>query len=197
MVSGGEQRNSAIHVHVSSLPQTPLPARLLRYTEQSSCRYAVGPCWLSSLNIAVFVSVHPKLPNCPFPRSWQPQVPSLNLWVCFVNKFICIIFFLDCTYDWSHTILLLYLTYFTHCDNLQVEVCLLTDKRGSTWGLQIHYMRLLRWMSCQYFEIGYFHKVWIFRFLFSGEQPWYFCMSTVVPSWASALPTSCSALGAS
>ena len=44
-------------------------------------------------------------------------------------------------------------------------------------------MWLLRWMSCQYFEID-FHKVWIFWFLFNGEQPWYFCMSTVVPGWA-------------
>ena len=45
IVSGGQQRDSAIHIHVSTLPQTPFPSRLPHDT--------VGPCWLSILNIAV------------------------------------------------------------------------------------------------------------------------------------------------
>ena len=36
VVSGEQQRNSAIHVHVSILPQTPLPSRLSYNIEQSS-----------------------------------------------------------------------------------------------------------------------------------------------------------------
>ena len=36
IVLGGQQRASAIHIHVSILPQTPLPSRLQRNVEQSS-----------------------------------------------------------------------------------------------------------------------------------------------------------------
>ena len=52
-VSGGQQRNSAVCIYVSILPQTPLPSRLLHNTEQSSLCYTVGPCQLSVLYIAV------------------------------------------------------------------------------------------------------------------------------------------------
>ena len=53
IVSDAQQSNSAIHIHVSILPQTPLPSRLPHNIEQSSLCYTVGPCWLSFLNIAV------------------------------------------------------------------------------------------------------------------------------------------------
>ena len=53
MVSGEQQRDSAIHTHVSILPQTHLPSRLPQNIEQSSLCYTVGPCRLSILNIAV------------------------------------------------------------------------------------------------------------------------------------------------
>ena len=36
IVSGGQQRDSAIHSHVSILPQTPRPSRLPHNIEQSS-----------------------------------------------------------------------------------------------------------------------------------------------------------------
>ena len=36
IVSGGQHRDSAIHTHVSVLPQTPLPSRLPHNIEQSS-----------------------------------------------------------------------------------------------------------------------------------------------------------------
>ena len=52
--SGREQRDSAIHMHVSILPQTPLPSGLPHNTEQNPLCYTVCPCWLSTLNIAVF-----------------------------------------------------------------------------------------------------------------------------------------------
>ena len=58
IVLGGQWRDSAIHIHVSILPQTPLPSRLPYNTEQSSLCYIVGPCWVSILNIAVC--------TCPF-----------------------------------------------------------------------------------------------------------------------------------
>ena len=48
-VSGWEQRDSAIHTHVSTLPQTPLPFRLPHNIEQSSLCYTLSPFWLSVL----------------------------------------------------------------------------------------------------------------------------------------------------
>ena len=52
IASGGQQKGSAIHIHVSIFPQTPLPSRLPCNSEQSSLDCTVGPCWLSMLNIA-------------------------------------------------------------------------------------------------------------------------------------------------
>ena len=54
IVLSAQQRDSAIHIHVSILPQTPLPSRLPHDIEQSSLSYTVGPCWLSILIIAVW-----------------------------------------------------------------------------------------------------------------------------------------------
>ena len=54
IVSGAQQRNSALHIHVATLPQTPLPSRLPHNIEQSSLCYRVGPCQLSILYIAVY-----------------------------------------------------------------------------------------------------------------------------------------------
>ena len=60
IVSGGQQRDSAIHIHVSILPQTPLPSRLPHSTEQSFLSCTVGHCWLSILNITV-LPVNPNM----------------------------------------------------------------------------------------------------------------------------------------
>ena len=56
-----QQRDSAIHIQISILPQTPFPSRLAYSTEQSSMCYTVGPCWLSILNTAVYI--------------WPSQIP--------------------------------------------------------------------------------------------------------------------------
>jgi len=53
IVPGGQQRDPALHIHVSILPQTPLPSRLPYDIEQSSLCYTALPWWLSILNIAV------------------------------------------------------------------------------------------------------------------------------------------------
>ena len=42
--------DSAIHIRVSVLPQTPCPTRLPRNIEQSPLSCTVGPCWGSILN---------------------------------------------------------------------------------------------------------------------------------------------------
>ena len=55
IVSGAQQSDSAIHIHVSILPQTPLPSRLPHNIEQSSLCYTVGTCWLSILHMVVYI----------------------------------------------------------------------------------------------------------------------------------------------
>ena len=68
IVSGRQQRDSAMHIYVSILPQTPLPSRLPHDFEQSSLCYTVGPCWLFILNIAECA--------CPSQTSYHFAPPS-------------------------------------------------------------------------------------------------------------------------
>ena len=44
IISSEQQRDSAIHIHVSILPQIPLPSRLPHNIEKSSLCYTIGPC---------------------------------------------------------------------------------------------------------------------------------------------------------
>ena len=47
LVSGVQQSDSVIHIHVSILFQILFPFRLLHNIEQSFLGDTVGPCWLS------------------------------------------------------------------------------------------------------------------------------------------------------
>ena len=74
MVSGGQQKDSAIPIHVSILPQAPFPSRLPHDTERSSteqsaiqqflfthfkfCCYRLDSAIWYDLNNAVFVIVN-------------------------------------------------------------------------------------------------------------------------------------------
>ena len=53
IVTGGQQRDSAIHIHVSILPQTPLPSRLTHNIQQDFLCYTV-----IHFNKEVYVSTH-------------------------------------------------------------------------------------------------------------------------------------------
>ena len=77
IVSGIQRRESANHIHVSILPQTPLPSRLPHNTELTSMCYTVGPCRLSILNIAPpgwFWSTQVVLRDSPWPGT--AEVPG-------------------------------------------------------------------------------------------------------------------------
>ena len=65
LVSGVEQSDSVIHIHVSNLFQILLPFRFLQNIEQSSLCNTVSPCRLSILNTAV--------------STCQSQSPNLSL----------------------------------------------------------------------------------------------------------------------
>ena len=61
LVSGAQQSDSVIHVHVSIFFQILFPYRLLQNIEQSSLYYLVESCWLPILNTAVIQLVFMKL----------------------------------------------------------------------------------------------------------------------------------------
>ena len=65
LVSGVQQSDLFIYIHVSILFQILLLFKLLQSIKQSSLCYTVGPCWLSILNIAVCTH--------------KPQTPSLSV----------------------------------------------------------------------------------------------------------------------
>ena len=71
IVSGGQKRDSVIHIHVSILPQTLLPSRLPHNIEQSSLCHTADPCWLSILNIAGYTC-----PSQNFQLSLSPILSS-------------------------------------------------------------------------------------------------------------------------
>ena len=73
IVSGEQQRDSAIHIRVSIPPQTPLPSRLPQSIEKSSLCSTGGPCWLCILQIAVqtqFLSPKPYHISKTSPLFW-------------------------------------------------------------------------------------------------------------------------------
>ena len=53
IASSEQQRDSAIYIHVSILPQTLLSSRLPHNIKQGSLCYTVSLCWPSILNTAV------------------------------------------------------------------------------------------------------------------------------------------------
>ena len=57
LVSGVQQSDSVIHIHVSILFQVLFSFTLLQNIELSSLCCTVAPCWLSILNIAVCMSI--------------------------------------------------------------------------------------------------------------------------------------------
>ena len=81
LVSGVEQSDSVIHIHVPILFQILFPFRLLQNIEQSSLCHTVGPCWLSILNIVVWICMETqKTPNSQSNLenetwSWRNQAP--------------------------------------------------------------------------------------------------------------------------
>ena len=72
LVSGVQQSDSVIRIHVSILFQILFPFRLLQSIEQSSLCYTVGP-WLSILNTAV-CTCQSQTPNLSLPPHPSPLV---------------------------------------------------------------------------------------------------------------------------
>ena len=57
IVSGGQGRDSALHIHESILPQTPLPSRVPHNIGRSSICSIVGPCWLCILHLCIHLQL--------------------------------------------------------------------------------------------------------------------------------------------
>ena len=74
VVSGGQQRDSAIHIHVSILLQTLLPSRLPHNIEQSSVCCTAGPSWFSGASLtAQLVKNLPAVRDTPV-DSWVRKI---------------------------------------------------------------------------------------------------------------------------
>ena len=88
LVSGVQQSDSVIHIHVSILFQILFPFRLLQSIEQSSLCYTVDPCRLSILNIVVCIC-QSQTSNLSLPAknngSFQTHTHSLHL-----SLYLCI-----------------------------------------------------------------------------------------------------------
>ena len=89
--------------------QTLFHYRLLQDIEYSSLCYMGGPCCFLVLYVVV-VYVNLKLLTYLFPQLPLSPLVSISCFQCllvyfwFVNKLICIFFFLDSTYKWYHMI---------------------------------------------------------------------------------------------
>ena len=88
LVSGVQQSDSVIHIHVSILFQILFPFRLLHNIEQGSLCYTVGPCCLSILNIAV-CTCQLQIPNLSLPLPLPP--PSNHKFVFYVCESISVL----------------------------------------------------------------------------------------------------------
>ena len=80
-ISGVQQSDSVVHTFISVF-QIPSPYRLLQNTEQSSLGYTGGPCWLSILQIAMQLSVNPKLLIYPSPAPFSFGNHKFVFYVC-------------------------------------------------------------------------------------------------------------------
>ena len=87
IVSGEQLRDSVIHIHVSILPQTPLPSRLPDNINQNSMCYTVGPRWLSILNTALCTG-SPQTPLSIFYPILLLSPATINLFSKSVNLFL-------------------------------------------------------------------------------------------------------------
>ena len=110
IISGEQQRDSAIHKNISTLPWASLQSRLPYSIEQASMCYTVGHYGLSILNIAVSTcsSQTSKLSlSCIL-----PGLISKSVSFCFVSKFICIIWFFFFNYTDNFYFFIIFLFYF-------------------------------------------------------------------------------------
>ena len=87
LVSGVQQSDSVIHIHVSILFQILFPLRSLHNIEQSPLCYTVGPCWLSILNIAV-CTCQSQSPYFFLGCFYGGKSPFLKIYINLFNLFI-------------------------------------------------------------------------------------------------------------
>ena len=120
LISGVQQSDSVIHIHISILFQILIPFRLLQNIEHGSLCYTVGPSWLSTFK---YSSVYMSIPNSQFIH--MPHL-SFLVTISLFTMSVCLFlfckevhlyhffFFLDSTYKWYHMIFVFFcLTYFT------------------------------------------------------------------------------------
>ena len=145
LVSGVQQSDSVIHVHIFILFYILFSHRLSQNTEQSSLCYAVGPCWLSTLpNIysGMCVCVHPRLLIYPS----LPHFPFGN------HKFVFNICKSISVLQISSFVSFLFLKFRFHIWVISFDICLsLSDLFAQYDDLQVHPY----WCKWHYFILFY------------------------------------------
>ena len=101
-VSAGQQKDSVVHIHVFVLPQTPLPSRLPRNSEQSFLCYTVGPCWLSTLNTALAVCSTCVYMSIPNPLNYGEKTAVVARWP--LGPFIAALSSSNSALQWSKSL---------------------------------------------------------------------------------------------
>ena len=98
IVSGGQQRDSAICIHVSILIHTPLPPRVPHNTEQRSLLYCKNTEFLYSRSLLVvhlkYSSVYMPIPNSltipsPHPSCWHFLIDQFELLTALSGRWGC------------------------------------------------------------------------------------------------------------
>ena len=95
LVSGVQQTESVIHRHISNLFQVIFLYRPLQSIEQSSLCYTVGPYQVICFLYTAVCICQFQFPNLSLPPTFfwvTVRLFSTSVTLCFVNKFICIIF---------------------------------------------------------------------------------------------------------
>ena len=87
LVSGVQQSDSGLHIHVSILFHILFPYRSLQGIEQSSLCCTVGPCWLSILNIAV-CTCQSQTPHLSLSLPTLPPLVTINSFSKSVSLFL-------------------------------------------------------------------------------------------------------------
>ena len=101
LISAVQQRESVLHTHTSTVFQILFPHRPLQSIEYSSLCCTVGSYKLSILYTVVCMGQS----QCPpYPQVTVILSSTFVTYFCFVDHFICILVFLDSTYNEYHMI---------------------------------------------------------------------------------------------
>ena len=90
LVSGVQQSDLVIHIHIFLLFQILFPHKLLQNIEYSFLRYTIDPCWLSALHVVVCIcqSQPPNSSPSPISPLVSTSLPSKSMSLFLFSKLV-------------------------------------------------------------------------------------------------------------